>query len=644
MPVLLLFLIYFNLSILGVWDYGADWFAALGYLLLIGGGFFLFIKAIIRKEQKIDLIMVKRLFAYALISVVLILWSGEDFSRRAELAFKPQQFFDYPDPQITATITAPLYLNRDTISIDLSQNIYLQSGDYQGLNPVYEGSVLDVHVKNTKWKPTLGLSDGQSFSFEQQEDGSFKASAKIAIQDQWQVRQGLQVIGSWPIILIEDQAPRIVNFTIENSENEKGYLALNVDVDDDYKIIKATLEAIAPDGVFGRQDLSIHEIKSYQNVFYIDMTKFYNEGQKVDVKLSIEDEAGQISSAVISNVTLPHREFNNGIAQKLVSLRNQLNKSDYDLNNVSRQLKALGLLSDNEGLPPVYYMALRSAYWRLVDPTAVDDVEIAKDMLWDIALKIEGHDISLLENSLIFALDDIILAIKQKKSVMEIREELRSADALFRLYSSALIETQSPQYSLDIDIRSIRKLYSYILAFSDQEKFYNAAIITDFMRKGLVHNDDLILSKEGLSRYFALTEGRKIIDNLILIQKSLLANSYDQQMKENLFLKSTLETSVSEKKTQEHIKLQTKIGDAVKMLGEKISFTGFTSDFLIQNATSLVEEIIANMKISELNQVTQSQSELISIMSSLKRILNKPVAGGEELQNILQEINAGPVS
>jgi len=73
-------------------------------------------------------------------------------------------------------------------------------------------------------------------------------------------------------------------------------------------------------------------------------------------------------------------------------------------------------------------------------------------------------------------------------------------------------------------------------------------------------------------------------------------------------------------------------------------FSGSTSGFLINNASDLIEEILSSMKKSDTAEVTQSQSELIAVMSNLKRVLNKPVSRSPELQNILKEINSKPVS
>lgn len=583
-----------------------------------------------------------RLGICGLLAVVIALINIDDISRLTTFAIKPRALFDYSDPQITATLTPPIYLQKQSFSKDMSEF----NGEGEGINPVHEGSVLDVQIKGLRWAPVIKLSDGTGAKFDELENGTFKASIQIDQQTSWSIKQGSHLIGSWPIILLDDEEPVINKFTLTEFNNDKGYLAFDIDIIDDTKIMNASVEVIDAQGKMSEtQTLSIRNVKTYDNLFFVNFIGSEFEGSEVDIKFNVEDEAGQKSSAVINDVLLPEKVYNHEIASKLISLYNELKEPGYNLRSLSRQINALGLLSDDQGLPPVYYMALRSAYWRLVDPTSSTDQETARNLLWDTAQKLEDSELGSIENRLLSSLDELTLTIKQKKPMLDVREGLRKSDQLFREYIDATRTTTSKKYTLDIDIQALRKIYSYILAFSDQEKHYSASLIVDFMRKGLVQNDDLILSKEGLGNYFILSESRQIIDNLIAIQKTLLASSYNDQMQGKLVKANPFSVPNKEQVSQIHsqIILQRKVGNAVKLLGEKISFAGDNSGFLIQDAEALVETILSKMKKSETNQVAQSQSELITVMSNLKRVLNKPIASAPELQNIIREINSQPV-
>ncbi|MBL4602655.1 MAG: DUF4175 family protein [Emcibacteraceae bacterium] len=638
----ILLLSYYTISLLDLWALGPPKLQVIFYFLIILASTAMLILGIRGKMTLSKKAAKSRMSICVCVTLIIAVISGSDFLRLTTLAFMPRAIFNYPDAEVTATVTPPLYLQKETFS----KNLIATNSRNDEIGPVYEGSVLDVHVKNLKWAPTLVLSDGNEFIFDEMVDGSFKVTAKIDQQISWSIKQGTYIVGSWPLIIIDDEEPEIKRFVVEDHENEKGYLAFNVDVKDDKKIMRASLEIINSDGKPSDLHLlSIREVKSYNNIFYVDFTGSELAGGEVDIRISVEDEAGQISTAILSQIYIPERKYNHEIASNLMSLYQALGEANQDLRSLARRINALGLLPDKEGLPAVYYMAMRSAYWRLVDPTDKNDKEVARDLLWDIAQKIENNDLSTTENNLLFSLDELTLSLHQMKPISVIREDLKVSDRFFRDYINIAGKTVSKKYSLDIDISALRKLYSYILAFSDQEKYHNASMIVDFMRKGLVQNDDLILSKGGLGNYFALSESRQIIDNLIAIQRTLLSSSYNEQMKDKLFKNNkSIEPSdktVGQKHSQ--IILQTKIGDAFKLLGEKISFAGDNSGFLIQNASELVDDILDNMRNSKTNQVTQSQSELIAIMSNLKRVLNKPISSSIELQNIMKEINSQPV-
>ncbi len=639
-PSLVLFFIYYVISLLELWVFVPDFVQVISYFFVIVSGLIFFFAGFLGKISVSERKMRLRLGVLAIGAVIVSLVNVGDLARLNSLAFMPRALFGYPEAIITAEMIPPHYLGEDPVRKEVGR-------DGDGINPVYEGSMLDVRVSGLRWQPDIELSDGSRVPFTDVGEGIYKASVMIDQQTRWSIKQGAYIIGSWPIQVIDDRNPTIEIFSLEEGhENEKGYLALNVHVKDDRKIMKAVIDIINKEGEKSDQkELSLREVGEYENIFYLDLTGSDVAGSAVNLLMSVEDEAGQVSTQTIENVFIQEKQYKNPLAYNLISLHEELRDTKRELKPLARRIKALGLLPD-AGLPPVYYMALRSAYWRLVDPTNPNDRETARNLLWDVAQKIENGELGTIENDLIYSLEELALGIRQQKPLEDIRDLLRNTDNLFREYRRSARLSTSEQYPLDIDLRALRRLYSYILAFSDQGKHRNASLIVDYMRKGLVQNDDLILSRDGLGNYFALFEGRQILDNLIEIQKTLLASSYNDQMKIKMIENTNLKSfgGKSEEARSNEIILQTKVGDAVERLGEKISFTDDYSGLLIENAKNLINDILTNMKKSETNRVARSQSELLAVMSNLKRILNKPVSGAPELRNLLKEISAKPVS
>ncbi len=642
-PALILVMTYLILSFLDFWpllSYGAQAGAFLLILVAVPLVTYANAKGTLHFSKRKTK---TRLFLTASAALIAGVLNASDMGRLLTEAAMPRALFSYPEAQIAVIASPPLYLSKSSVSQTLTSAAE-QPGN---LRSVHEGTIMDVTVSGLRWQPELVLSDGSKVAFSENTEGDYSASIEIENQVSWAIKQGNHVVGRWPLIVIDDEAPEIERFKLAEIENNKGYVIVDLEIEDDLKIMAASVELVDQGG--NKSDvieLPIRQIGKYESEFYLDFTGSDLAGQKADLLLAVQDEAGQVSNQSIEAVALPEKIYENPIAHKLNSLYQELGTPGFDQKATARQIKALGMLPDDEQLPPVYYMALRSAYWRLVSPTNAEDMQTARDLLWDIAQKIENRELGPVENELLAALGELTLSIKQRKELLEIREDLREADRLFREYRRATRLSTSDKYTVQVDMRALRKLYSYILAFSDQEKYQSAALIVDHMRKGIVQDDDMILSRDGLANHFALTESRQIIDNLIAIQRTLLASSNNDQMRGKLIENSSYLSSVEKSddaKENEYI-LQTKVGAAVKKLSRQITLNDHHSEYLLRNATELIDSILINMKNSETNQVVQSQSELLAVMSTLKRTIDKPLSNSPELENILKEINAKPSS
>ena len=639
-PALIIVLGYYILSLLEVWAYVPESFQVVAYFGVLIFALSTVFLGINRKLNYSVPRARKILLGLTLFAGILGFSSIEEFSRLNSQAIKPKGLFDYPNAEISVMVNPPVYSGGSSFEVNPGETL---------INDIPEGSVIDVRVDNLIWKPHAKLSDGQKIHFTESDEGGFQASFTVNDQTGWSLKQGAYLLDQWDLDIIDDGEPVFKELVIDhNQNNDKGYIPLKINVEDDHKIMRTSVsidgETIDEDD---RIDLAVRNIQSYENVIYLDLTGSDYTGSKVDLLVSIEDEAGQVTTRRIEDIEIPAKDYKKPLARKLVSLYNHLENPEGKLRSSAREIKALGLISEGESLPPIYYMALRSAYWRLINPTEPDDRNVARDLLWDVAQKIENGEIASIENELLYSLDELALGIRQELPLKELRPLLRRADGLFLNYRNKVRQIYSEDYKLEIDTTALRKLYSYILAFADQDKHHNAALIVDFMRKGLVEDDNLILSKDGLGNYFALFEGRQIIDNLIEIQKSLLVSSHNFQMKNVLSSSNGLkvpERTRSAAAKEKEIQLQTRVGQAVKRLGEKISFADDHSGFLIDNATILIDEILESMKNSQTGEVARSQSELLTVMSNLKRILNKPVSDAPELQNLLKAINSQPVS
>ncbi len=190
--------------------------------------------------------------------------------------------------------------------------------------------------------------------------------------------------------IIDDKEPIFNELSIDNNQkNQKGYVPIRLNVEDDRKIMRTVAKITTDNDDFESSiEVAVRNVQSYESTKYLDFTGSDYAGSNVDLVISIEDEAGQTTTKQLDDVQLPIKEYKNPLAQKLISLYEQLENPQGKLRSSAREIKALGLLSEGENLPAIYYMALRSAYWRLINPTELNDRKVARGLLWGVAQKI----------------------------------------------------------------------------------------------------------------------------------------------------------------------------------------------------------------------------------------------------------------
>lgn len=185
-PPITLLLLYYTLSLFDIWEAFSPMLQAIFYISLIGAAFLLIILGLLEKITFNSKYMRRRFLVVMGVMLLGIVISGDDFDRLTTLTLKPRALFDYDKPEILATLTPPLYIAHDTVK----KKLMLTSGEYESINPVYEGSVIDLRVSGTKWAPTFFLSDGTEIAFEQTAKEEFIVSAQIDEQTSWALMQG----------------------------------------------------------------------------------------------------------------------------------------------------------------------------------------------------------------------------------------------------------------------------------------------------------------------------------------------------------------------------------------------------------------------------------------------------------------------
>ncbi|KAG1702821.1 hypothetical protein GQR58_004312 [Nymphon striatum] len=211
-------------------------------------------------------------------------------------------------------------------------------------------------------------------------------------------------LGQWGIALIEDKAPEIAFFEQPKSALS-GSLELGYNVKDDYGVVsaRAIIQSLIEADPNARPlidapevDLPLPRFRAKKGLAKAnrDLTQHPWAGSKVSIQLEATDDAKQIGTTEIREITLPGRRFSKPLALAIVEQRRILaldaNKRRYVANLLDAVSTAPAEYIDNANAT----LAMRVAYRRIVDANNDDDLRSSLDLLWEIALAVEFGDLS----------------------------------------------------------------------------------------------------------------------------------------------------------------------------------------------------------------------------------------------------------
>ncbi|WP_321395119.1 DUF4175 family protein [Emcibacter sp.] len=577
----------------------------------------------LRKNKNLSFWLTARNFGLcALLVGLLALIAGDDLDRRWTIAGKPRALFDYPVAVVHARIVPPAYTGSAPLEKEFIADGHRSAGT--DLNPVPQGSLLRVRLENSPW-PVVVRAGRQEVVLTETTEGIYEGELVIDRATSWQVRRGSEKLGVWPVILLQDQAPEIREFRIAEELTPLGLLPVEVDAADDYGIASLKILVTSqdhPDADPYELKLPVEKLSAYDGRFYVDLSMAGAAGGTATLTLVAEDEAGQVTVRDVQGIAIARREFSDPIARKMASLREELLEHPENRHAIARQIMAFSLLPEEEVGSPVYHLALRSAYWRLVNPATPGDPEEARRILWDVANLTEGGAGGQIELALVEKLDAIRLSLLQGQSVDAVRHELADLDGLFARFSGS---EESAQLAGDeiLDHRVLHKLYGRVLYYADKKHHDKAERLMDYLRTAVVSRDVSFLTVGGYSRFIAATQGQQIMDNLIGIQKRLLANSYKGGLKAEIVTtdKSGHYEARVRREWQEWSDTQSKLGASLEQLSSALVDSGIDSRNDVEEISRLIGDVLASLEAGQMETAAQYQSQILVLLNNLKHRL-----------------------
>lgn len=404
-------------------------------------------------------------FLLALLLVVTLIATGGGVDRIGE-AFRGGMATaaEAAAIRIDAWAEPPAYTDRPSIFLtgntarDDTEAITVPEGT-QVIVRIAGDTLNDVAVLHAGGGADTALSAGETGTGPREYRVALQADGAISV-----LESGIQRAG-WQFVVIPDRPPEIEILAGPSRANAGG-LQIAYRYTDDYGITAAWGDLILAETPVGARPLigppeyrlTIPRADPGEGdaATIRDLTAHPWAGLPVEMKLVVEDAAGQIGQSNTVGVELPARTFTNPIAIALIAERQALAMDANRAGEVAAALDAVGAAAAGVvGLGE--FLALRSVHFRLVLADTDDDLREVVDYLWDIAVALEGDVLADAMASLEDAAEALREALARGASEEEIAaltDALRQAmdDYMGALAANATQRPAVPAAAVDAQI------------------------------------------------------------------------------------------------------------------------------------------------------------------------------------------------
>ncbi|MER0238518.1 TIGR02302 family protein [Fulvimarina sp. MAC8] len=435
----------------------------------------------------------ERLDPYGLRAIVLLLFVtgfaysfGPGGGRIGDAFVIPRDTIQLAERRVDAWVTPPAYTGRAPIFL---AGPSVEGEPVEGSITVPEGSALSVRVSDASgiefsFSPTRDESEvmrvlpSEKGGPQQPKQGeasntatnsasnntepSGPASYELALTESGtaSLSSTLLSYGDWAIEVTPDEDP-VIEFTAPPSEADRGGgLELAYRVEDDYGVKSAKAEIAVVDNQISsdarplvappeirlalpRRSQNGSEARTSANLLESPYA-----GADVELTLTATDAAGQTGRSEAAAMTLPERRFSNPLARAVVEQRRILALDANSVPRVLEMLDAITLHGDTFIENKADYLALKAARSRIAASYDDEGLISAVDFLWEIALGIEDGNLSLAEQRLRDAREQLSEALENGASDEEIdrlMQELREAMQEYLQEYARAMQNQPPQ-------------------------------------------------------------------------------------------------------------------------------------------------------------------------------------------------------
>ncbi len=334
--------------------------------------------------------------------------------------------------------------------------LWLTPPEYTTMGPIHvtedtethvslpEGSRVNAFVDKGILTPRFVTNTGQ-YKFSEAAEGGYTAEYDLKSEDRiLKIKSGL--ISHMDLYVIQQSdTPPIVSLIDGPNITENNTIEFRFAGRDDYGL-KQIEFVMRPDPMIAHR---LDDPAPYKNIYEIGGAKFVDQtralalydhpwaGLPVEINLNAIDTKGQITSSESANFVLPEKTFTHPLARRLAEIRKELFwNADTDTFRIfAGQIFTLQSRLDAYNAETDIFLGLGSAGFRLLNMKSSKGANMAslRQLLWDLALRVEGGSSRVAAENLQNSLAEIMQALQNpnlsEEEFSALQEKLQQAIA-----------------------------------------------------------------------------------------------------------------------------------------------------------------------------------------------------------------------
>ena len=373
---------------------------------------------------------------------------------------------------IDKKVQAALTLERNTIEFTSGEFTgWINPPEYTKLQPaligkkagsliVPNGSSLSARVFGGEGKVELGLND-KIINFIKIDNENSAIESIIDKDTDLIVKQNQKIIFKSQLKVIKDEPPK-VDFFEDPKSTIKGVMDIDYIFSDDYDVTKlsAKIVLIKPIESLNMKEINFklpfNKSDDMQTIgqYYYDLSEHIWAGLPAKIILRAEDYIGQIGKSREIEMLLPEKPFKNLIAVSIINQRKNLslNKEDpFEVGKVLSEIATSTFFEDKLFVAKDWLLESSNILLQSKDSSMLtyEKKNFVIDLLWKTALFVESGQLSVAENELRRAQQDLEEALSEGGDGAEIQDMMNNLDNALAKY---LDELENPR---DIDVPQV---------------------------------------------------------------------------------------------------------------------------------------------------------------------------------------------